>query len=359
MPKELSLRLIFVGVFCVGLVMQLSLWFSYNYTDADLWATASQTLSTHVLPSLDGPIPPHPGTSIILPAAGLIELGIQPYAALQITIAILMALGIASIACLCYSLRPKSPWWLGAVIVLLPNWLYLVLTPPSAVASILATLLVLLALRVREEKQLHATTVLQLGICGGILLATRLDTGVMFLTTSLAYLFFYKGSRMFAAAPIALATFAILNPYLWFEPLAYVANFFHQVRFNLSVENGLGIQNHMLYLPALSFAISLFIATCKPSYSSVPRDFLLWIMGTSVALWGVLLIPSYHPSRYFFPIIAIWETVLPILLFDCIERSEFARKKILSFPAVYTIAGVLFLYRAVAIVVFVFLYIRN
>src|SRR5882724_3384408 len=115
--KKLPLVL-FVLIFSVILTVQVYTWKTRGGIDVDLWAKGAAQLADGTLPPFWGPIPSHPGTTIIIPAAFLMLFGVPSILALELTSAILTSLCIAIILYLCYLLRPRSLWWIGAAMLL-------------------------------------------------------------------------------------------------------------------------------------------------------------------------------------------------------------------------------------------------
>ena len=313
-------QLVFAGVLCVSLVLQIWIWFSpLPYTDADLWSSAARDFAALNFPGFNSPIPPHPGTSILLPASVLIVAGIPFAQALPLTMAVLLSLCIACIARLSYELRPKSLWWVGASALLIPNPLYLEMTVPSALAALLTCIYVLLLLKWREDNSSGRDS-FWLGMTGGILLATRVDFGAAFLLASLPFLYPLVGNKIFRIGGFALLFFGALNPYFWVDPVLYVLTFFRQVGFNVVTEVGFSYARSSISLAVAAYVLALFAVYLKPRLSSLPRDFSFWLIATTAVLTGIMLLSKYHPIRYFFPLMCVWEILLPLFIFDYLER---------------------------------------
>jgi hypothetical protein len=220
----------------------------------------------------------------------------------------------------CYTLRPQSLWWLMPPLVLGLNKLFLDMTPPSTLAALLSTLFVLLILNAREKQWPSATLALA-GACAGILLATRLDTGVMFMLVTLPYVCVLAGRRALIMPAFAAAYFAAFDPFFWVNPLEHAASVLTQAYANHLVEVGFLGSRHSLILPLIGVCMAIAYVYLRPYYSTVPKDYLLWLLGASCLIVGALLISPYHPVRYFFPLMTVWEVFVPLLVLELVQRA--------------------------------------
>jgi len=320
MPKSAREKVILGAVFLVSFVVQLWLWFGpFPYTDVDLWTKAAQQFANGTWPGFSSPIPPHPGTTILLPASGLVLLGVPAFVALQCTIAFLMSLAVVSIVYLCRILRPKSLWWLGVAVLLIPNPLYLEMTVPTALAALISCTYILLILYM-YEKGITRETLFYTGICAGILLATRLDTGVSVLLISIPFLWKLANKQLFLLLGTTTLFFGALNPYIWEGPFMYAQSFLRQLGVNTTTDSGFGYSHNATILAFISFALAFSVVYFRQQYSSLSREYLFWLVAGSTALCAVIMFSKYHPIRYFFQLMTLWEVFLPLFVLDGINN---------------------------------------
>ena len=214
--------LLFLGVLSVGLFVQTTLWLVFPVADQNWWATDAAKIAAGIsLTPLDITYV-HPGTTILYPMAALVQYGVDPKIAVRIVMAVFAAMCTAFIALVAYRLYPARLWWLAATLILIPDLRLLHGTPPSTAASLLTVLFVLLLLYAHQERDTNNYRPLAyLGICAGILMATRFDTAAFLFFTSAPLLFLFFRARVFIPAVIAGLVFAATNPHLWARPLEY------------------------------------------------------------------------------------------------------------------------------------------
>ena len=308
------------GIFILVLTAHMILWTSpLPITDSELWTASASTIAAGILPDFSTPTPSHPGTTILLPTALLIALHVPATRALGIVMAILMSLCIILIVQQCAIARPHTLWWVSALIVLVPNHLYLQMTPPSAFAAVLAALYVVLLLRIRDTSVNHRL-VIALGACGGFLLATRIDIGAALIFISFPYLWSIVRTRALMCLAVAFVVFTALNPYMWIHPILQIQEFVDQIGSNVLVTLGFGFSFSILISTLLAFFLCCVLLCAKKAYISIPRDFLWWLLIFSVVMSLTILRSHYHPARYFFPLMTIWELFLPLFLFESLDR---------------------------------------
>jgi len=316
-------HLVIVAVFLTSFAVQLLLWFGplpYKM-DVDFWSDAAKHFAAAAPLTYFPHIAPHPGTTILVPSAGLILLGIPNESALQYTIAFLMSLCVAVIAYICRVLRPKNLWWLGVCALFILNPLYLQMSVVSDLAALLVCIYLLLLLYARE-KGFSREILFWLGMCGGVLLATRHDAGGIVMFSSAVYLWPLIGRRVLNIFAIALLFFGALNPFLWENPQLYVSFFIRELQMDSATPGGFGLSVLVTGFALVAFSLGLISTFFLRTLSPLPRDFLKWLLVVS-ALWcGLLLLSKGHTMRYFFPLISIWEMFLPLFIFSILERYQ-------------------------------------
>jgi hypothetical protein len=348
--RKFSLEWIILSVvFFVSFAIQHWLWFApLPYIDSHLWVQASEQFAAGTWPGFSGPIPPHPGTSIVLPTAGLILLGVGGFNAMQYMMAFLISSCIAAIVYLCRKLRPDSLWWLGVCAFLIPNPLYPGMSAPSALAALLACIYILIVLYLRE-KEVSRDALFWLGVCSGVFLATRVDTALSIMLFSLPYLWPLAGKRLFTVCWSAALFFGALNPFIWQDPILYVFSIVHQVNSNVATQVNFDYTLMAVVLPAIAFAFGLAAVYSKFRFTTVPNDFLKWLLAASALLCCVILSLKHHPIRYFFPIMMLWQMLLPLFLLELLSyfkswkvlqplrRSEYALVLLFVIPQIIAI----------------------
>jgi hypothetical protein len=160
-----------------------------------------------------------------------------------------------------------------------------------------------------------------LGICGGIFFSTRIDTAATFLLISLFLMYRDTDARTILRILLILScVFIALDPYIWTEPIAYVLAFFKQVSSNAVTPADFGYDLQVTIYACASLVLGM-IAAYTPRFSfSIPKSFLKWFTVSSIALSLLILGSRYHPIRYFFPIIMVWEVFLPLFLLEFLEK---------------------------------------
>lgn len=355
MPEPLFLkistaaRLIFPVLWCVAFAVLLAMWLSTPYIDETLWSHAAQEIAHGTLPALSSPTPVHPGTALLLPAALVMQLPINAGIAYHIALSALMALVIIFATYTCFLLRPKSMWWVGTFILLTVNALYLDATAPSAFASVLTALFVLLVLRIREHPS-SSYSLLFLGLCGGVLLATRIDVGSMFVSLSFPYIWHIAGKRALVVLVIAGFIFCLFDPYLYINAFKHIHEISTQINTNRTTIGVFGYARFAIFLPAISFLFAFVYVFARPNLTSLPRDYLLWLIAITEIFCGLLFVSSYHPLRYFLPFISAWEVFLMLFVLEYVAQEPSFRNT-LKRPE-YWVLGVFLILRVVQAILF-------
>ena len=316
--------LLFVGVLVVALAVQAMLWLSFPVADQNYWAAdAAKVAAGHPLGPSDITYP-HPGTTIIYPTAALIRAGLGGKVALRLVMAVLIALCATLAALLAYRLYPGSWWWLAVALILIPDMRFLHGTPPSSAAAALTVLYFLLVwYAARAGTQLRP--LIFVGACAGVLLATRIDTGLFVLCTALPFLLLTARWRVFVPPAVAALTFFICNPYMWAAPLAYLQSIPAIIASNEAL---VGIHILVPFLSTFPFAIGSLILSAVAMFllyrtsadTRMPLPVYLWFLGATL-LYTALLAPlQYHPVRYFLPFYMVWDILLPYWLYTLAAR---------------------------------------
>jgi hypothetical protein len=311
-----SILLRFGAVFAIVLFIEANIWLSgFAFADITLWAPGVDMIKSGALPDLWSVLPVHPGATFLFGSALVAQTGVSAFLAMKIFMALAMAVGVTLISYLCYSLRPASYWWLLAATAIAPYVVMLDMTPPSALAAILSAIYALLLLKIRESPESDNLLAL-LGICAGALAATRFDAGGLLLLVSLPYIWTLVRERCIVILCFAGLYFGALNPFFWINPIEHLASAIGQALTNQHSPVGYQYHKHALILASISALLAFAFAYLKPKATSVPRDFLLWLLGASALMCGAIMLSSYHPVRYFFPTIILWEVFLPLFMLE-------------------------------------------
>ena len=314
--------LVFFAVLSVALLIQAIFWLTFPVADENWWATDAAKIASGTTLSPSDITYVHPGTTIIYPMAGLIYEGANPKTAVRIVMAEFAAICIAIAAALAYILRPQSLWWLATALILIPDLRLLHGTPPSTMASLLTVVFVLLLLYAGKIRQLRSyRPMVYLGVCSGLLLATRVDTGAFLLATAFPFLVYMFRQRALVLFFMAGLVFFASDPYMWTDPIAYLNSIPKQIFANKALVGIEILTPFLLTFPFAIFSIAIsLLVVCgqlfRPgdSEARVQLPVYFWFLGAT-ALFTALLAPlAFHPIRYFMPFYLVWDVLLPLWL---------------------------------------------
>jgi hypothetical protein len=318
MPSvTLSVRQKFSLVFLASLFFQAHIWFSmYSFADIALWSDGVYLIGHGGIPDLRSALPVHPGTPFLFLSALLVGLQVDTNVAMQTVLTFSVSGLITIISYVCFLLRPNSHWWLFTAMFFNLNKTMLDMTPPSVLAALLASVYVLLILLLREDTVKKTRSLALLGVCAGILLTMRLDTGIIFLLASLPYLIFLIDRRTLIVMFFAGLYYVAFNPFLWVNPFEHILAIIDQVEVNRLTSLGFRYNYHTLIFPFTAFFLAILYTFILKRLTTLPHDFLLWMLAASCAICALLLASPYHPVRYFFPLMMMWEIFLPLFLLE-------------------------------------------
>lgn len=299
---------------------ELAFWTSHPYADDILWSRAAIDFAKSIPPTAHDEMSVHPGTTILVPAGLMIRTGVSPDRALDATLALLTSLGVLGVSFLCWKLRPHTHWWLATGLLLSFNVLYFSLTAPSVIAMFLVIALFLLLLHMHENEKVTTSSIAVLALIAGLLLATRLDTGILVLSMSAVYLLF-TSPRLLFAAPFALLLLVAFDPYLWSEPVAHITKIVDLVKSNSGTRSPeWAIVSAIPVLAAFVFcAWSMLFG--KKEHTS--KDFLMFLFLVSCFSTVLFTLSSYHPFRYYYVIFAFWEVLAALFIGDMLRQSRY------------------------------------
>ena len=319
-------QLVFIIAFLLCITVQASLCLGSDYFfDVDLWSTGALHMSEVGLPSPNAPEYGYPGISILAPASLLISLGAPPRLATQAVVLIWVSLLVALITVLAYVLRPQSNWYLALGGLLLLSRIYLQATPPSSLVTLFVTLLVLLFLYAFENRNLLKPYVF-IGIAGGVALSTRFDISFLVLGFGLLFLSFWSFRNALIAGVVTLIAFCLTNSYMFFEPVSHLTHIFQRVYHTSNIIGGEEGHGPLIYrlvrsLPLGFFSILFALVLLITKYElPFRRVFLYWLLFISFVIEGALLATKFHADWYFYPILVLWQSLLPLFLLSIVKK---------------------------------------
>lgn len=321
-----------VRFFCVAFLVafpaQWALWQSVNFVDQSFWLEKIEYLAEDLT---SDPLifdtrrhPAHPGTLVLVAATAIHAGGFSLLDSLRDAVALLNAVIIAAILSVARQLRPHSPWWLGIGGLLLFHPFYETVNPLDVVVSSLIVLIFLLLLLHQEKRETtRVSTSLALAFCLGAAAATRLHITFLLAVPLLIAMIYSTGIRRAGlVGASALVAAQALNPFMWYSPQVFLNAaggqqlvYFTDKTINLSTDFQLAplalVTSSPLAIVSLVLALVFFV--CR-GQSPLPRSFITTLLiGTSVVL-GVFWLSNLQSYRYVFPVILIWETLLPLFV---------------------------------------------
>ena len=311
---------IFVGVLILGLMVQTTLWLVFPVADEAWWATDAGKVASGITLTPAVITYVHPGTTILYPMAALIQHGVEPKMAVRIVMATFVALSTALIALVAYRLRPQSLWWLAAALILIPDLRLLHATPPSTAASLLTVLFVHLFVYAHKGGKKNYRPLIYLGVCAGLLAATRFDTAAFLCITAAPLLVRRFRTRLMVAVVCAAVVFVLGNPHLWGQPLHYLMSIPHQILSNNVLVGPYIVGTFLITFPWAILSIILSVVSVQflnvtSDEVGVPNALYRWLAGATVLFTALLAPLSFHPVRYFLPLYLTWDILLPLWLY--------------------------------------------
>lgn len=326
---------IFLLVFLVSLLIQGTLWRHIVFTDEAVWlqriAQLQYDLSHQHYDAANPVYSGHPGMSFTTIGALAHEAGVPLRTSLQGSVSLLVAFSAATVALLCWMLKPQNLWWLPASAIVAANPLYLHASPTNAVVAPLSVIIVLLGLWLYEHARHSQMTsaVVGWGATIGLAATTRLDTTILIAGPLLLFLFPYLGWRRTMLIGGTGAAIAVgSNPLLWYTPWQHIRYIFFRSGLNYTdavIAAPLTFEEFVLFAPfaLLSLMIALLFVTSRlRTFLPFSRSFVLLILTITVVFTAILLNVRYQSVRHFHPIIFVWEIFLPLFLLTLITHVQ-------------------------------------
>ncbi|OGG49948.1 hypothetical protein A2763_00305 [Candidatus Kaiserbacteria bacterium RIFCSPHIGHO2_01_FULL_54_36] len=321
-PSPRNTALIFLGVLTAALALQMTLWLSFPIADESWWAPDAAKIAAGTTLTPQDITYVHPGTTMLYPMATLIHSGVDPKTAVRVVMAAFAAICIALASALAYRVRPQNLWWLAVALILVADLRLLHGTPPSTAAALLTVVFVLLLLHARATRHPDSyRPMVYLGVCLGLLLATRFDTGAFILITTLPFLLYMFRLRVLVLLASAALVCVAANPHAWTDPLLYFSSIPQQIFANKALVGIDILVPFLLTFPfaILSICVSLAVVYRQSFHSRdndvrVPLDVYLWFLGATLLITLLLAPLSFHPIRYYMPFYLTWDILLPFFL---------------------------------------------
>lgn len=333
-------RYIFCGIFLFSFVTQLAMRKYYTFLDTAMWADQIKYFSTNDPRVFDyyaayG----HPGTTLI-ELGSLLNLifGFSYNNSIIISISTLVAGTTAACSVLCFLLHQRSYWWLTTAIILTFNRLSMYSTPPTEavmpfiVLTVLATWWTLKLKQIMPEHRLFV-----LGCVFGLSAATRLDVTLLVCLPMSILVWYRHGqkSTLFLFLGIGVSFF-VANPFLWFMPVQHLSDLVHKFTLHhnqFDRRQVIKIINYIHASPsAVVSVIWAYILLCQRRLSPVIPTQLI-IVYSSISVIGLIMVVSskFQAIRYLYPLIIVWEILLPLFVFERFSTSNCLKATSLDF----------------------------
>jgi|ERR1035437_156534 hypothetical protein len=325
-------KYIFIIAFIVSSVFQGVSWVEFGIVDGGLWASQAQYVQTHDTREFNflGAYG-HPGGTIVEGTALIHDVfKIDYYNSLITFLVIFDSIIISSICVLSYKLRKRHIWWIITLATLSLDRLYDSLTPASVVATLLFVFLSLLTLYLYEN-EITKKKIIIWSLIAGMLIATRIDIGcvstVAFIVLLVQKL---KWKDMLSVLTGIILSFCIFDPFMWFMPIQHLRDLIFKITYHYSDIAA----THMTFISLLSFSSIAFISMIlsiillilqkkKKVIAPIPPAYTYTLLVLSGILYTVYLTAHEQTTRYFVPLVFIWEVFLPLFIFCLIPLVDF------------------------------------
>lgn len=324
-------KYIFLATFVLGFLFQWNIWNSEYLLDLGMWSNQAFYVDTGNPDQFNAKWAyGHPGGPIILSMIFAHKVFDWPYSkdSMVFLMAILNSILIASISTFCFLFRRNSLWWVAVFGTLSIHRMFFNTTPPTGLVSFLLLFLCLITLYISENKEKIRIPILLLwSLLVGLSIATRADIGFIIATFCSFVIWRYVGWKpLFLLLVNAFFIFCMFDPFMWFMPVQHVRDLlakivYHYADFRVKHMWFLEVINISLLslFGMLSFVFSFFYK--KGKYLPIPAFFGWFLLATTSILYYIFMTANYQVSRYYTPLIFIWETLLSLFLFSMIEKS--------------------------------------
>lgn len=325
--------LVFLLALFVAFIGQGFIWTHFEYVDKSMWVDQARFIATRDPQAFNKLVAyGHPGTVAVEIAIIAHKLfGVSYTAASNGSLTVLNSLVIAVIITLCYELRPQNMWYVVVGGLLIFNRLFPASTPPTAAASPLIVLLFLVTLWLYENtKNIRSWQLVFWGIVAGLSASSRTDiTGVVALPL-LLFMFPRLGSKKVALMVASAAlTFYITDPFMWARPLGHMYDLVAETHLHYAnfTPSHLTLPAVLLISPlailSIGFALVFLFGKKKLPHVLAPK-FIIMMLVLTVGIGTILLTAKFQAQRYFFPLVMLWETFLPLFLLELLSYITFS-----------------------------------
>lgn len=341
--NELELKraqYIFYGIFLFSFAVQLAMRKQYIFLDTAMWADQIKYFLTNDPRVFDyyaayG----HPGTTLIV-LGSLLNLifGFSYNTAIIISISTLVAGTTAACSVLCFLLYQRLYWWLTTAIMLTFNRLSMYSTPPTEAVMPFIVLIVLATWWTLEQKHtIPKRRFFILGCIFGLSAATRLDVSLLVCIPMAILIMYRQGQKPALLLSIGVGTsFFLANPFLWFMPLQHLSDLIHKFTLHHNLFDRHQVIETINYMHASPLAIvsvlCAYILLCQRRLSPIiPSQIIIVYSGISVIGLIMVISSTFQAIRYLYPLIIVWEILLPLFVFERFSPSNGLKATILDF----------------------------
>jgi hypothetical protein len=348
---------IFIFSFITACVLQWVTFTKLPMADFSLWARQAEYVQTGNPIEFDflqayG----HPGGSIIEGVSAIHNVfGVSHENSLMIFLVLLDGLAIAGACTICFLLSKNHLWWPVVLSTLSLNYLYEASTPPSTLASLLIVFLCLLSLYLyekHEKGEIKNSLLVFWSILAGFIISTRIDIGTIMVISFLIFIGpkISRSQILWILFGIGIS-FAFFDPFMWFMPIKHMGDLIFKVIYHYEyfpINNKmslLSILNISAFLITSVFFSTIFLLLKEKIKSPIPQRLIYILLIATTVIYTIFLTSQYQSSRYFLPLISIWEVFLPLFIFSLTSKLRPALSKIsniffVSILILYPIASV-------------------
>lgn len=324
-------RYILIALCClIVLVSQTYIWMHNDVADIGLWAKAAQSVqaqSPDTYPLLDAYM--HPGGSVIEGTILVHNVSSLPYeASLRVFVIVIDCALIFAICFFCFILRPEQLLWPAlTALILSTSPLFYGSTVPSSVASLLTVFLCIFFLYLYEHHFESTKGVLSWFVGVGLLVATRVDIGlVVGILFGLPMFYYVDNKRRALVLVVTTASFVLFDPFMWSAPFLHIRMLLESIMTHYSTHQAPPVLESTLDVPMiLCFTILALMGAFLGlfqffSYKEwVPRMFIGLLLLMTALVVGVVVTAHSAALRYLQPVAFVWETFLVLFLLTIIS----------------------------------------
>lgn len=322
---------IFLIAFVFTLVAQSVIWRFDTLTDESVWvervqqAVADLRDGTFEQKDYSG----HPGTAVLLPAAGLNMLRLSEITSLKTIMALWVSAAVAGVAVIVSGLFPAAPAGAAGMMALQP--IFVRTSPTNAVVGALLALVLWIVIWADTSRPLPYVWAGVLGASAGAGLATHFSLTILLAVPALVFLGWRLGWKpILISVASAAVVWLLLDPLLWQQPRMHMAYMLQRIELHATE---LGVArvtpfDLLLFAPLALISWLVAVGVAVNGITNIfPRVALMFVVGLSLLVAILFLRAQSQSIRYFFPLILFWESVLPVWLLQLTGQT---RKPVLA-----------------------------